>query len=558
MAFRGPAGVFLLLTALLAQGFYPPWLAAAGGALAALYAARRSPLPLGPAGWWLPWLGWCVVAAAASPQPWAGLAPAAKWGAALLFYAAASEWDAREREAWTPAVLAAGVLLGAAGAWTGLRAGHYSAAHGLLFSGDSRDYGYTAFAVMAAAAAGLGAAGEPSAPRRLRLAGGAAAVLGLLYLSWARSRGAMLGLLVAAALVAARRHGLKRTSLGMALLLGAALLAPGAAERLLKRDSSTQWGRLDHWRSAAASASEAPLHGWGPGNYRLGYLRHPVPSPGPARWLYASDHAHSEPLQAAAETGWAGAALWALAFALSLSALARPAPGAPGAAAGPAAAGMSAMLLVDNVLQVPGLAFLYFSALACAGDPRLPWRFRVPRPVVLPLGLLLAAGPLSALQRDASGGESLEDRVWRHAHALEFFPADDGLRARQALLYERGGALRLADASWAQAAELSPYNAVYPFRRALLHERSGDWRSSERLHARAVELEPQFRDARLGRAVSLWRLRRGEQARAELAAAKALADPGPQGYPYADIVASRDPARLAAAEALLRRPAPAR
>lgn len=558
MPWRPPAGVLLLVVALLAQGFYPSWLAALGGALVALYAAREKMLPLGPAGWWLPWLGWCLVSAGASEQPWAGLAPAAKWGAAVLFYAAASEWDAREREAWTPALLAAGAVLGAAGAWTGLTAGHYSAAHGLLFSGESRYYGYTAFAVMAAAAAGLGAAGEPAAPRRLRLAGAAAAVLGLLYLSWARSRGAMLGLLVAAALVAARRHGVKKTALGLLLLLGAALLAPGAAERLLKRDSATQWGRLDHWRSAAAAASEAPLRGWGPGNYRLGYLRHPVPSSGPARWLYASDHAHSEPLQAAAETGWAGSVLWALAFALGLTALARPAPGAAGAAAGPAAAGMSAMLLVDNVLHVPALAFLYFSALACAGEARLPWRMRAPRASVLIVGLLLAAGPLTALQRDPSGGDTMEERVWRHAHAVEFFPADDGLRARLALLYEQGGALRLADASWARAEELSPFNAVYPFRRALLHERAGDWRASERLYARAAGLEPQFRDARLGRAVSLWNLRRSKEAREELAAAKALADPGPQGYPYADIVASREPGRLAAVEALLRRPAPAR
>lgn len=550
--------MLLLVASLLAQGFYPPWLAAVGCALVALYAARHAMLPLGPAGWWLPWLGWSLVAAGASAQPWAGLAPAAKWGAALLFYAAASEWDEREREAWTPALLAAGAVLGVAGAWTGLTAGHYSAAHGLLFSGDSRYYGYTAFAVMAAAAAGLGAAGEGSAPRKLRLAGGAAAVLGLLYLSWARSRGAMLGLLVAAAVVAARRHGLKRTALGLGLLLGAALLVPGAAERLLKRDSATQWGRLDHWRSAAAAASQAPLRGWGPGNYRLGYLRHPVPSPGPARWLYASDHAHSEPLQAAAETGWAGAALWLLAFALSLTALARPAPGAAGAAAGPAVAGMSATLLVDNVLHVPALAFLYFSALACAGEPRLPWRVRVRRPVTLLGALLLAAAALTPLQRDASGGGTVQERVWRHVQALEFFPADDGLRARLALLYEQGGALRLADENWARAAELAPYNAVYPFRRALLHERAGDWSASERLHARAAELEPQFRDARLGRAVSLWRLRRPKEAREELAAAKALADPGPQGYAYADIVASREPGRLAAVEALLRRPAPAR
>lgn len=550
------AGPAILLVSLLGQGFYPPWLAALGGLLVALHAAARSPLPLGPAAWWLPWLGWCLVASAASPQPWAGLAPTARWAAAVLFFAAASDWDEEERGLWLRAVLAAGAALGLAGLWTGLRAGHFSAAHGLLFSGDSAYYGYTAFAVMAAAAAGLGAAGEASAPRALRLAGGAMAVFGTAYLGYARSRGAMLGLLVAAALVAARRHGAKRTALGLALLLGAALLAPGARDRLLKKDSLTQWGRLDQWRAAAAAASEAPLRGWGPGSYRLGYLRRPVASPGPVRYLYATDYAHSEPLQAAAETGWAGALLWLLAFALSLTALARPAPGAAGAAAGPAAAGMAAMLLVDDVLQVPGLAFLFFSALACAGEARLPWRV-VGRPIpLLALALPLAAGPLTALGRDASGGGTLEEQVWRHAHALEFYPGDDALRARLALLYERGGALRLADEQWSRAAQASPFNAVYPFRRALLHEKNGDWPAAESLYRRAAELEPQFRDARLGRAVALWRLRRAEEARAELSAAKALADPGPQGYPYADIVASRAPGPLAAVEALLKRPPP--
>ncbi len=478
-------------------------------------------------------------------------------GGALLFFATAhATWREKERGQWLRALWGAGAVLAVAGAWTGWRTGHYAGAHGLIFSGTGRCYGYTAFAVLAAAAAGLGAAAHPDAGRRLRAAGLAAALLGGVYVLGVRSRGALLGLLAAAALVAVRRLGAAKAAWLLGLPLAAALLVPASRDLLLKKDSRYQWGRADQWRVAAAAASDAPLHGWGPGNYRLGYLRHPVAAEGPARYNLVSDHAHSEPLQAAAETGWAGLVLWALGFLLTLSPLLRPGPDPACAGAAAAAAGMAVMLLGDNLLQVPALGFLYFSALACAGDAALPWRVVLPRSALLAAGVLLVAGPLAPAARETAGEGPLEARVWRTAHALAFYPEDADLRAELALLYESGGGYAVADEQWARAQATAPYNAVYAFRRGLLAQRRGDWAEAERFHARAAELEPAFRDARLGRAVALWGQGRAAEARAELAAAKALADPGPQGYAYADIVAARDAGALARVEAMLKRPSP--
>ncbi|MDX6770291.1 MAG: O-antigen ligase family protein [Elusimicrobiota bacterium] len=551
------AGLVILFGSLLAQGAYPmPWAVAAVAAVS-WWAASRAPLASGAAAWWLPWLGWSVLAAASSSQPWAAVPVVARWGAALLFFAAASaSWREGERRRWLTVVWAAGAVLAVAGAWTGWRTGHYAGAHGLIFSGTSRYYGYTAFAVLAAAAAGLGAATHPSADRRLRAAGFAAAALGTVYVAGSRSRGALLGLLAAAALVAVRRLGAAKAALLLAAPLAAALLVPASRDLLLKKDSRYQWGRVDQWRAAAAAAMDAPLHGWGPGNYRLGYLRHPVAAEGPVRYNLVSDHAHSEPLQAAAETGWAGLVLWALGFLLTLTPLLRPGPDPASAGAAAAAAGMAVMLLGDNLLQVPALGFLYFSALVCAGDAAVPWRVVLPRRALLASGFLLTAGPLAPAARETGGAGPVEARVWRAAHALAFYPEDADLRAELALLYESGGGYAGADEQWARAQATAPFNAVYAFRRGLLAQRRGDWEAAQRQHARAAELEPAFRDARLGRAVALWGAGRLAEAREELAAAKTLADPGPQGYAYADIVAARDPGALARVEAMLKRPSP--
>lgn len=545
-------GAALLAAALLAGAGHSPWLEAVVGLMTVLWALSRGPsLPLGPAAWWLPWLGWSAVAAAASAQPWAGLAPLSRAALALLFYAAACGWDEGEREDWLKAALAAGAVLAAAGLFAGMRGGPPPA--WLSSFGGSGEPGSAAFVMLAAAAAGLGAAAEANAPPGTRRAAGAAAVLGAAGLLHAGSAAALAGLLAAAGVVAARRLGARRAALGALLLVAGAVMLPGPRERLLKAGLGAPGGRLALWRGAAAAAAEAPLHGWGPGSGRLGYLRHPILSEGPVRLPGAAGSARSEPLNAAVESGWPGAVFLLLGLVLSLSALARPSGGAAGAAAGPAAAGMAAMLLLEDALQAPGSAMLFFSALACAGHARRPWGPSLSRAAVFLPGCVLALGALAPLMRDASGGGPLPKRVWRHAQALAFYPRDPELNASLALIYEEGLALQLADERWAEAERSSPYDAVFAFRRALLADRREDFAEAERLYARAAGLEPQFRDARLGRALALRNLGRSAEAAAELAAAKSLADPGPQSYAYAAVVASRDPEPLAAVEELLKR-----
>src|SRR6185369_1712641 len=69
----GRAALVLLAAAVLLGGLRDPLLGALGAAAAAVLAASDAPLALGPASWWLPWLGWAAVSCALSAQPAAGL-----------------------------------------------------------------------------------------------------------------------------------------------------------------------------------------------------------------------------------------------------------------------------------------------------------------------------------------------------------------------------------------------------------------------------------------------------------------------------------------------------
>ena len=73
-----------------------------------------------------------------------------------------------------------------------------------------------------------------------------------------------------------------------------------------------------------------------------------------------------------------------------------------------------------------------------------------------------------------------------------------------------------ADAYWAAAQRLAPFNAIFPWRRAQIAGAYGSWIDTEALSAHALELEPGFLSARVLRAEALARLGRTPEARAEL------------------------------------------
>ncbi|MEK7384634.1 MAG: O-antigen ligase family protein [Elusimicrobiota bacterium] len=500
----------LLAAALLLGGLRDPRLAALGEAAVFALVWLERP-PLGPAGPWLPWLGWAFLSALLSPQPLAALPFLARWSAVLAFASVAAVWGKRERENWLKTVLAATVVLAAAALWTGAPLGFRAGMTGLI----PPYYNYTTFAVAAGAAAGAVWALHPATTRPgLRLAGLGVAVLGAACLVLAHARGATLGLIFAAIVWAARRWGAKA---GLAALFAAGLAAGAFQARLvpdswraavLRHGGRYKEGRLGIWRRATEMADGKKWLGEGPGNFGAAFRLHPVEAfGGAARWGLDTDYAHSEALQAAAETGWAGLALWLIGLGASLCVLlgrARDEPAREAAAI--ALAAMAVHLAVDNMLQLPGLAFLFFSAAAVAGagscvGPR--W----PRAVVA-AGALLALG--AWIPRALADGDP--------ARAAALFPRQS--HAREDLAYRAMAAGRLAesDAHWAQAERLAPYDAVYPWRRAQIAAAQGRWDAVESLSARAAVLEPGFLNDRVLRAEALDRLGRSAQAREELGA----------------------------------------
>lgn len=498
----------LLAAALLLGGLREPRLAALGEAAVFVLVWKRRPA-LGPALPWLPWLVWAFLSAALSLQPFASLQFLARWSAVLAFLCLAAAWDAKEREDWVKALLAASVVLAAAALWTGAGFGFRADMTGLM----PPYYNYTAFALSAAVAAGAAWACHPRTSRRpLRIAGLAVAALGIVCIGLAHARGAVLGVVCAAVVWAARRWGVKA---GLAALLAAGSLAvvfkagplPSSWRAyIFTHGGIYQDARMDIWRRAVEIAGENRAFGVGPGSFGPAFRLKPAEvRGGQARWGLNTDYAHSEPLQAAAETGWAGLVLWLIGLAISLSVLVRRADAEPAReAAAIAAVAMAVHLAVDNMLQIPGLAMLFFSSLAVAGvgilrGPHWPSAAAV-------AGLLLACIgwiPVTLAAYDPARATAL--------YPLESYPRED--MAYQAMAK---GDLARADALWAQAEARAPFNAVYPWQRAQIAAVQGRWSDAEASARRAAESEPCFLNVRVLRAEALSRLGRRSDARVEL------------------------------------------
>lgn len=497
----------LVAFSLALGGLRDPRLFALAGAAAwaAVWLERPA---LGPAAAWLPWLGWAALSTLASSQPLAGLPVIARWSAVLACASLAASWNSREREDWLKSFLIVAAALAAAALVTGGRHHFRNEMTGLM----PPYYNYTAFALSAAAAA---AAAWVLHPRGTKgpdaKAAAALCALALLCLFLARSRGAWLGLGAASSVWAVRRFGARAAAAVAvaAALFGAALAGgflPGPVDDILFKNYRLHAeARPRLWRAAAGVASELPWLGTGPGSFAAGFRRRPVAlEDGASRWSMTTDYAHSEPLQAAAETGWAGLALWLLGAGAALRALFGPADEDPvREAAAAAAAAMTAQLAIDNMLQIPALAALWLTALALARAPSESRRW--PGAAVL-VGAALAL--VSWIPKTLAAASP--------ARAAAVFPAEPGPREDLAYAAMAKGDAAAADAHWTAAQSLEPFNAIHPWRRAQIAGSVGRWERAEPLAARAVELEPGFMSARLVRAEALVRLGRRPEARAAL------------------------------------------
>ncbi len=499
--------VRLLAFSLALGGLRDPRLFALGGAAAwaAVWLERPA---LGPAAAWLPWLGWALLSTFASAQPLVGLPVVARWATVLACASLAASWETRKREEWLRSFLLVSSGLAVAALATGAGRGFRHEMKGLI----PPYYNYTAFVLTAAAAASMAWILHPRGARgRDAKAAAAIGALALFCLILARSRGAWLGLGAAAGVWAARRWGPRALAAGViaAALFGGALaggfLPDPLEEILFKKYREHAEARPRLWRAAAAIATDRPWLGTGLGNFAVGFRRRPVArEDGAARWAMSTDYAHSEPLQAAAETGWAGLALWLFGAGAALRALLRRADDDPvREAAATTAAAMTAQLLIDNMLQVPALAALWLCALAMTKAPTGTRRW--PQAVIL-AGAALAL--VSWIPRTLAAVSP--------TRAALLFPAEPGPRVELAYKAMAAGKAAEAQAHWAVAQNLEPFNAIYPWRRAQLAAAAGLWTQAEPLTERAVELEPGFMNARLLNAEALVRLGRVSEARAAL------------------------------------------
>jgi hypothetical protein len=378
-------------------------------------------------------------------------------------------------------------------------------------------YNYTVFVEAAFFAAALGTLGHKDGPKggiRWTLWGLMAAVLCLIVK--ARSRSGLVAISAAGLLWLIRRGRARWLAWGLLGLAAAAALAPARySAHLLKLDMSIWFTRPQIWASAMKVISDHPLLGEGIGNFEAGFMRHNFPAGWATNYGFSADHAHSEILEMAATTGWIGLALFLLALLNSV----RPAgarDASPRQEAGLcAAAAMATQCLFDNMLQMPALAMLFFTALICSRSPAQrsgataagsrAWRG------LCIFGLLLSAASFFP--------QYLVDRAWARfdreadparradilSKAVRIFPCDYSLHENLARIWmdvrpaQPGRALE----EIRTASRLNPTNALYPMMEAQLAMGRGQEQEALGLLDRSLGLEPNFLTARLLRA-ELW------------------------------------------------------
>lgn len=496
-----------LFGGLAAGGLRSPWTFALVSAALWGTAFARPPL-LGklPAGrLWAAWLGWIFLSALASAEPLRGLAACSHSATAVLVFALAAGWERSAKRRWTLYLLGAGVLIGAAAL---LIENPSRPMVGLLFP----HYTYTA-AVMAAAFAGALAVFGSVRDRRAKAGLALVMLLSIGLIVAARSRGALLASGAVFLFWLIRRRAWRLLALCLVAGLAVIVFTPEPVlSAKLKLGHGGTWARISIWKSAVAVTNDHPILGQGPGQFERGFLRHQFPAPEghrPTRFgLYAS-RAHSELLHAAAETGWPGLLLLLAAIAASLftTRSSRERDWSE-KAAGLACAALAVHSLVDNVMALPALHWLFMSSLAISLPIETGSSEQAPRlRPVFAAGLLLCAlswWPDWAIERRRSGGFRLRGSagIASIKTALRLAPADAELWAQLARVQLDAGPEfhGAAAASIAQARSRAPSNAVYAvmgaeyFRMRAMTGPAGErrrlWQEVLRSAEIAIEKEP--------------------------------------------------------------------
>lgn len=479
---------------------------------------------------WGAWLAWALLSLCLSDQPWKGLYSFARWLTVVAFLGMAlSSWRREHAKTWFWGLAVVASVLAVA-------AFFIRSPHGTLIGFIPPYYNYTMFVEAAFFAAGAAALRHPRGPRgRQRGLLLAAMLLALTTIVLARSRGALWAIFFALALMTLRqppgvrvRRRLLFAGLAAAVLL--ACLPESWWSYWLKLDMAQWFTRPQIWKGAWQVAADSPLLGEGLGNFEQGFSRHNFPKFWATNYGFSADHAHSEPLEVLAETGWPGLVLFLAALSAGVRAARDKGLDFAPAAAAAALAAMGAQCLIDNMLHLPALGLLFFSALAClaGGSPPAPARTGsagIAGRAVATLGLgltLLAVASNRLLAHFWERAEQERDPGPR----LTWLQKVERLTPADFYLHEKLARCRLeleppqldrALAELRLAERLNPTNALYPMMSAEILLRQGRREEARARLDRGIGLEPNFLGARLLRARLRLESGQGRLAREELA-----------------------------------------
>ncbi|MGD9642955.1 MAG: O-antigen ligase family protein [Elusimicrobiales bacterium] len=449
------APAFFLLVAVAAGGLRQQqgWLLF--GALLLAWRVLR-PAALTAAGLKAPplFFGWLLAAALFAPDPGAALGYFSRTALLGLFFFGALSYRDGAR-CWLAALYALGAAAAAVFLFQRLSG---SPPIGLIGANPN----YSAVFCAAALPAALLALSDPAAGRRRALYAPLALLL-VAGLAASGSRGAVLAaLLSAGAGLAWLRRWAWLAGL-LAALTAAALLVPGGLAEFLKLGDARAYERPRLWGAALQAALASPLLGWGQGQFGgvFEFFKFPY-ADGVSYFGHSTLHAHSEPLNLAAEAGLPAALLF---LAAAAAALARgwktnlPL----------ALAALAALLQggADMIFYSGAVGLLYWGSLgfcaageAPAGDgsaARALAALFLTGLLALPAGDAPAARSFMAaaeLEATAGGNRALAVALARHDAAARprsaFAAADEGAALAAA------GDLAAAGAAFTRALELEP------------------------------------------------------------------------------------------------------
>ncbi len=349
---------------------------------------------------------------------------------------------------------------------------------------------YTAVLVAAGAAAAFSMLADPDYNIRYKRLMWVFWLFMVVALVLMRSRSALVGLGSAMAVVLVMRARWRTLAGGLAVIAIAALLIPSAWRGfLLKTDDAFAYQRPAIWKTALGAAWENPLVGVGPNRFERYFLTHQFPAfDGFAYYGRYTNFAHSQPLQAVAETGVIGAVLY-LWFILAAMLKTRRAA-QPQLKTLAAAVSLFAAALFSEIMFLPVIFALFMLLLGMCGPlEESDGGGSVPcSALTVGLALWLLAGGFAVFRVAAAHSGNPETL----AKAAVIYPYDAQLWYRRALAEAaaRPSSIYRAQAFMGRAVKLYPPNAVYLYRLAGLMLASGDAAMARTVLEYAAKLEP--------------------------------------------------------------------